>query len=409
MLNFHILFSILFFLQVSSFCTAALTAVEKLVHPASGTLNFPVSLEEMLESTKRYRQEYPTKTKESNTSVETSEEEEVTNYVHKREGSGRSEQSTSHTYHSSNSSEEVVLVYENKMEVDDDETDESEEEEIPECEVVSLDSEESDSSVKNKASEPYGLSKVFGKTHDEQAVSLVGTGESDEEFQHKEVGSASFVDISDENGSCSNVGDFKKGMSQNYNSKTDNKTQSATLIRINKEPPSITSTKSKNKIGTSRDLSNEDKLISNQQQKGTMESRTDASNRCENIIYASTEKGSKEITGSTEICTSKRTLFVTENEEEKEDNDFVLLVVQEDDDNEPNPKKVKLDSPESAKKYKKPNAETAKTDSHSDVKDSAAVPITGNYEEQAVNGVAVDPKDVAEEEMLQAFVDVLSD
>lgn len=386
MLNFCILFSILLFIQVSSFCTAALTALEKLIHPASGTLNFPVSLEEMLESTKRYKQEYPTKAKD------TSEEEEVNNYVHKRGGSGGSKQTDA--YRASNSSEEVVLVCENRMQKDD--------EEISECEVVSLYSEESDSSVKNKATESHGLSEVVSKTHNKQEVSLVDIFDSDDEYQHKEVQSASFIDISVENGSCSNVGNSKNGLSQNCKSKVDNKIQSATPIRINKESPHI---KSKNEIGTSGDLRNEDKLISNQQ-KGTTESYADASNRCENIICALTEKGSKEISGNTKICTAKRTVLVTENEEERENNDFVLHV--QEDDHEPNPKKIKLDSPGSSTKYYKPNTETTKTNSHSNVKNSTAVPIAGN-EEQVVNGVAVNPKDVTEEEMLQTFVDVLSD
>jgi hypothetical protein len=393
---------------VSSFCTAALTAVEKLVHPPSGTLNFPVSLKEMLESTKRYRQEYPTKAKMLRTSAETSEEEEVKNDVHKREGSSGSEQAASHAYHASSSSEEVVLVYENKMEVEDYETDEFEEEKVPECEVVSLVSEESDGCLENKTAESCGLSKVFSYMHDEQEDSLVDTVDSDEEIQHNEVGSPSVIDISDEKGQCSNVGDFKKGMSQNCNSK-DNKIQCATLIHFNKEPPSIAFTKPKKKIGTSCDLSNEDKLISYQQQKGTTESCANASNICQNIIYASTEKESKEIAASTEVCTAKRTLLVTENEEDREDNDDVLHIIQKDDDNEPDPKKIKLDSPESVEKYCKPNAETAKTDSHGNVEDITAVPITQNNEQQAVNGVDVDPKDVTEEEMLQAFVDVLSD
>jgi hypothetical protein len=362
----------------------------------------------MLESTKRYRQEYSTNAKESSISVETSEEEEVKSDVHKREASLGSEQATSHTDHALDSSEEVVLVYENKMVAEGDETDESEDGDISECEVVSVASDGSDSSVENRTSESYGLSELLSKTHDEQEVSLVDISGSCEELQHKEVGSASVVGTTENNGSCSSSGDFEKGVSKNYKSKMDNRTHSEVLIRINKEAQSIISTNSKRKVCTSGDLSNEDGLSSSQQQKST-ENFADASNRYENIICASTEKGSKESAVSSKICTTRKKLFVTENEGEREDNDFVLHVVPEGGD-ESNPKKIKLDSPESMKRNYKPDAETLKTNSHSNVKDSTAVPITGNdTEEKSLNGLAIDPKDVTEEEMLEAFVDVLSE
>jgi Cu/Zn superoxide dismutase len=387
-------------------------AVEKLVHPASGTLHFPVSLEEMLESTKRYKQEYFTKAKESRSFTETSEEEEVNKDVHNRAGSNESEQATSHINNASSSSEEAVIVYENKMEVEDDsdETDESEEEDISENDVISVHSEESDSSVKNKVSLSYELSKMLSKTHDDQEVTVVNISESDEEFQHKEERSASSVVIRDKSGSCSNVEVCERDMSKTYSSRTDSKIHSTSPVSCKKEQSVTFSADSRKKVATSRDLGNEDKLISDQQQKKSIASNASANNRYENIIQASTGKGSKDIATSIKTSTANKTRLVTENEEEKQDDDHALHIHQKGDDNEPNPKKIKLDSPESVKKYYKSDTEIAETGSQSKVKNSTAVPVTGNgRKEQPVNGVAQDPKDVTEEEMLQAFVDALSE
>jgi hypothetical protein len=255
------------FLQVSSFCTSALIATEKLVHPASGTLHFPVSLEEMLESTKGFRHEYLTKAKESGSPVETSEETEVNKGVHNRGGSNESEQVITLINNSSSSSEDVVIVYENKMEVDDGDDDDDEEEE-----------------------------------------------------------------------------------------------------------------------------------------------EEDANNRYENIIQASTEKGSKDIATSIKTSTVNKTHLVTEHEELRQDDGHILHIPQEDDDNESDPKRIKLDTTEPVKKCCKLDTETLETGSQSKVEHSTAVPITGNGEKvHPVNGVAQDPTDVTEEEMLQTFVDVLSE
>lgn len=392
-------------LKVSSFCTSALIAAEKLVHPASGTLHFPVSLEEMLESTKstkRFKQEYLTKAKESSSFVETSEEEEASKGVHNRGGSDESEQATSHINNAPSSPEEVVIVYEDRMEVQDDgdETDESEEQD------VSADSEESGSSVKNKVSQSYELSKTLSKMHDDQEITLVNISESDEELQHKEERSASSVVISNKSGSCSSVEACERDMSKTYNSKTD----STSPVSCNREKSVTVSAGFREKVAaTSRDLGNKNKLIY-QQQKESNISNASIDNRYENIIQASMGKGSKDIATNIKTSTISETHLVTENEEERQNDSRVLHIFQRDDDNESNPKKIKLDTPESVKKYYKLDTETPETSSQSKVKNSTAVPMTGNgRQEQPVNGVAQDAKDVTEEEMLQAFVDVLSE
>lgn len=395
---------------MSSFCTSALIAAEKLVHPASGTLHFPVSLEEMLESTKGFKREYLTKAKESSSFLETFEEEEVNKDVHNRGGSNESEQATSNINNAPSSSEEVVIVYEDRMEVEDDggETDESEEQDISENDV-SVDSEESDSSVKNKVSQSYGLSKMLSKTHDRE-ITLVNISESDEEFQHREEKSASSVVIRDKSGSCSSVEVCERDVSETYNSKTDNKIRSTSPVSCTREQSVIISADSREKVATSRDVGNKNKLISYQKQKKSNISSASANNRYENIIQASMGKGSKDIATSIKTSTVNKTHFVTENEEERQDDGHVLHVFQKGDDNESSPKKIKLDTPESVKKYCKLDTETPETSSQSKVKDSTAVPITENgRQEQPVNGVAQDPKDVTEEKMLQAFIDVLSE
>jgi hypothetical protein len=258
-----------------------LIATEKLVHPASGTLHFPVSLEEMLESTKGFKHEYLTKAKESGSPVETSGEAEVNKGVHNRGGSTESELVTTLIDNASSSSEEVVIVYENKMEVDDGDGDDDDDD------------------------------------------------DDDEEEEEEE------------------------------------------------------------------EEDNDD---------------DDANNRYENIVQASTEKGSKDIATSIKTSTVNKTHLVTENEELRQDGGHILHILEEGDDNESSPKRMKLDTTESGKKCCKLDTETLETGSQSQVKNSTAVPITGNGEEQQpVNGVAQDPKDVTEEEMLQAFVDVLSE
>lgn len=366
------------------------------MHPASGTMHFPVSIEEMLESTKGYKQEFLTKAEESSIFMEISEEEGVKNYVQNR-GLKGSEQATSHTNHATTASEEVVIVYENKMDVEDNETcdsenNEYEDEESSESEIISVVSEASDICVKTEVCQSYELSEVLSKTRDIQEVSLVDVSESDGEFQNEQAGSASSACVRCKNDNSSNGGEHEESITKHRNSRTDSKTYSSP-VHCNKEPASSKT------VGTSEDLVNEDKLIPNQQQKKTAESSAGTSNRCENIIQASNEKGRKDIARSS----GKKSLLVTENEEERE-NDLVLQIVQEDDDNEPNPKKIKLDSPECLKPY----AETPKTDSHSKVGDGTAVPRTGkDKEEQPVNGVVLDPEDITEEEMLQTFVDVL--
>jgi hypothetical protein len=384
-----------------------LIATEKLVHPASGTLHFPVSLEEMLESTKGFKQECLTKAEESDSPVETSEEREVNKGVRNRGRSNGSEQVTTHINNAPSSSEEVVIVYEDKMEDDDDdddETDESEKEYISENDT-SGDSEESDSSLKNKASLSCGVSKMLSKTHDDQEITLVNISESDEEFELKEEKSCSSVVITDKSGSCSSVEICEKDMGKT-SSKTNKKIHSASPVSCNREQSRTVSVDSTRKVATCRDLGNNSKSISYQQQKRTAVSNTDANNRYENIIQVSTGKRNDDIAAS--IKTSPR--LVTENEEPRQDDDHILHILQKGDDTESDPKRIKLDTAESVKECCKLETETPETGSQSKVKNSTAAPITGNGEkEQPVNGVAQDPTDVTEEEMLQAFADVLSE
>jgi hypothetical protein len=158
----------------------------------------------------------------------------------------------------------------------------------------------------------------------------------------------------------------------------------------------VDSTDSRKSIYTSPDLANEGKLHSDQQQKIYTEHRGDDSNK--------RERGNKDITASTEISAAGKSLPVTENEEDRQGNG-VVRIVQEDDDCEPNSKKMKLGSPESPKKRHKSEAET----SGSNVKD-CTVPITMNgKEEQQVDGVGQDLELITEEEMLQSFVDAVTE
>jgi len=386
------------FFQVSHFCTAALIAVEKLVHPASGTLHFPVSLEEMLESTKRYRQEYSTKRKESTSFVVPSEEEDIQNDVHSSTGSSGSELVICHIDNAESSSEEVVVEYDSRMEAEDgDETDEYEHEEISKNELGTVESEESDSSVENMVSQPCGLSEMLSKTNDKEKVLVIETSESDEDLQHKEAESESVIQIRGENYTHTDVGVSEKDVSKHSDSKTGNKILLVSCVRCDQEPSVVNSTDSRKSMYTSPDLDNDGNLLSNQQQKINTEHRDDDSNKC--------KKGNKDITASTEISAAGKSLLVTENEEDRQDNG-VVRIVQEDDDCEPNSKRKKRGSPESPKKRHKSGVET----SGSNVKDSTAVPVTMNgKEEQQVDGVGQDPELLTEEEMLRSFVDAVTE
>lgn len=386
------------FFQVSHFCTAALIAVEKLVHPASGTLHFPLSLEEMLESTKRYRQEYSTKPKESTSFVVTSEEEDIQNDVHSSTGSSGSESVVCHVDNAESSSEEIVVEYDSRMEAEDcDETHEYEKEEISKNELRTVESEESESSMETMVSQSCGLSEMLSKTNDKQKVLVIETSESDEDLQHKEAESESVIQIRGENYTHTDVGVCEKGVSKHYNSRTDDKILLVSCVRCDQKPSVVNSTDSRKSIYTSPDLANEGKLHSDQQQKINTEHRGDDSNK--------REEGNKDITASTEISAAGKSLLVTENEEDRQDNG-VVRIVQEDDDCEPNSKRMKLGSLESPKKRRKSEAET----SGSNVKDCTAVPVTMNgKEEQQVDGVGQDPELITEEEMLQSFVDAVTE
>lgn len=368
------------------------------MHPASGTLHFPVSLEEMLESTKRYRQEYSTKPKESSSFVVTSEEEDIQNYVHSSTGSSGSESVVCHTDDAESLSEEVVVEYDSRMEAEDgDETDEYEKEEISKNELRTVESEETDSSIENMVSQSCGLSEMLSKTNDKQKVLVIETSESDEDLQHKESDSESVIQIIDENYTHTDVGVCEKDVSKRYNSRTDNKILLVSCIRHDQEPSVVNSTDSRKSIYTSPALANKGKLLSDQQQKINKKHRGDESNKC--------EKGNKDITANTEISAAGKSLLVTENEEDRQDNG-VVRIVHEDDDCEPNSKRLKLGSAESPKKHPKSDAET----SDSNVEDCTAVPITMNGKgEQQVDGVGQDPESLTEEEMLQSFVDAVTE
>jgi hypothetical protein len=381
-----------------------LTAVEKLVHPASGTLHFPVPLEEMLESTKGFKEEYLTKATEFSSPMETSEEVEVNKGVHKRGGSKESKQLANHFNNAPSSSEEVVIVYEDKMEVEDDgdETDESKEEDISENDV-SGDSEESGIILKDKVSQSYRLSKMLREKHDDEEIAVINISESDDEFQHKEERSASTVVITDKSGSSSSVEICERDMGKTYSSKTDRKIHSASTSSCDSEH-------SRRKVATSKDLNNKIKSVSYQDQKKTAVTNTNANNNNENIIQVSTGKGSKDVAPSMKTSTVNKTHLVTEDEELRQDDGHILHVLQESDGSESDPKRIKLDTSELLMKCCKLDSGTPETGPQSKVENSTAVAITGSGEmEQPVNGVAQDPKDVTEEEMLQAFVDVLSE
>ena len=367
------------------------------MHPASGTLHFPVSLEEMLESTKRYRQEYSIKRNECSSFVATSEEEEgIQNDVHSSTGSSGSESVICHTDNVQSSSEEVVIEYDSRMEAEDgDETDEYEKEDISESELATVDSEESDSSMENVVSQSCGLSEILSKTNDKQKVLVIETSESDEDLPHKEAESESVTRIRGENYTHTDVGVCKKDVSKQYNTRKDNKIHSVSCVPCNQEPSFSISTDSRNSSYTSPDLAKEGKLLSDQQQKIDTENRGDETKKC--------EKGNKDITASTEISAAGKRLLVTENEDGQDNG--VVWIGHEDDDCEPNSKRMKLGLPESPKKRHKSSAET----SESSVKDCTAVPITMNGKEEQVDGVGQDPEVLTEEEMLQAFVDALKE
>lgn len=368
------------------------------MHPASGTLHFPVSLEEMLESTKRYRQEYSTKPKESSSFVVTSEEEDIQNDVHSSTGSSGSESVVCQIDNAESSTEEIVVEYDSRMEAEDgDETHEYEKEEISKNELQTVESEESDSSMENVVSQSCGLSDMLSKTNDKQKVLVIETSESDEDLQHKEAESESVIRIRGGNYTHTHVGVCEKGVSKHCNNRTDNKILLVSCVRCDQKPSVVNSTDSRKSIYTSPDLANEGKLLSDQQQTINTEHRGDDSNKC--------EKGSKDITASTEISAAGKSLLVTENEEDRQDNG-VVRIVQEDDDCEPNSKRMKLGSPESPKKRHKSDAKI----SGSNVKVCTAVPITMNgKEQQRVDGVGQDPELITEEEMLRSFVDVVTE
>lgn len=364
------------------------------MHPASGTLHFPVSLEEMLESTKRYRQEYSTKPKESSSFMLSSEEQEdIQNDVHCSTVSSGSESVMCHTDNIDSSSEEIVVEYDSRMEAEDgDETDEYEKEEIPKNELGTVEFEESDSSMENMVSQSCGLSEMLSKTNDRQKVLVIETSESDEDLQRKEADSESVIQIRGENYKHTDVGVCEKDVSKRYNSRTDNKILLVSCVQCDQEPSVVNSTNSRKSIYKSPDLANEGKLPSDQQQKINTEHRGDESNKC--------EKGNKDITASTEISAAGKSLLVIENEENWQDNGVVRIV--QENDCEPHSKRMKLGSPESPKKRHKSDAET----SGSNVKDCTAVPITMNgKDEQQVDGVGKDPELITLEEMLQSFVD----
>lgn len=366
------------------------------MHPASGTLHFPVSLEEMLESTKRYRQECSTKPKESSSFVVTCEEEDIQNDVHSSIESSGSEVVMCHTANVESSSEEIVVEYDSRMEAEDsDETDEYEKEEVSKSNLATVESEESDSSVENVVSQSRGLSEILSKTNDKQKVLVIETIESDEDLQPKEAESESVIQIRGENYTHTDVGVCKKGASK-HNSRTDNKIHSVSCVPSYQEPSTVPKY-SRKSIYTSPDLANEGKLLSDKQQKINTESRGDESNKC--------EKGNKDITASTEISAAGKSLLVTENEEDRQDNG-VIEIVQEEDDCEPNSKRMKLGLPESPKKCHKSDAET----SDSNVKDCTAVLVAMNgKEKKQVDGVEQDPEVLTEEEMLQSFVDAVTE
>jgi hypothetical protein len=352
----------------------------------------------MLESSKRYRQEYSTKPKESSSLVVTSEEEDMQNDVHSSAGSSGSEPVVLYADNAESSSEDIVVEYDSRMEAeDDDETDEYEKEEISKNELGPVESEESDSSVENMVSQSCGLSEMLSKTNDKQKVLVTETSESDEDLQHKEAESESVIQIRGENCTDTDVGVCRKDGSKHSNSRTDNKILLVSCVRCDEEPSVVKSTDSRKSIYTVPDLANEGKLLSDQQQKINTEHRGDGSNKC--------EKGKKDITAKTEISAAGKSLVVTENEEDRQDNGTVTIV-QEDDDCEPSSKRMKLGLLESPKKHHKSDAET----SDSNVKDCTAVLTTLNgKEEQQVDGKGQDPELLTEEEMLQSFVDAVTE
>jgi hypothetical protein len=396
MLNFHIFLSTLLFFQVSHFCTTALIAVEKLVHPASGTLHFPVSLDEMLDSTRRYRQEYFKKPKEANSFTETSDEGDIQNDVHSTAGSSGSEPIMCDTDNVDSSSEDVVVEYDSRMEVEDgDETDEYEKEDISESELATVGSEDS---VEHEVPQSYGLSERSSKTHDKQKVLVIETSESDE-LQDKKAESESMMEIRGENLTQTDVGVCEKDVSKHYNSRTETKIRSVMCVSSNQEPSLAIYTDSKKSSDTLAHLDNEAKLLLDQQRMKNAENGGNAINNC--------VKGSKNINASTKENAANKRLSVTENEEDGQDDDIVYIVqADEDDDCEPNSKRMKLGLPGSPKKYHRSDAEI----SDCSVKDCTAVPITMNgKEEQQAHEVGQNLEVVTEEEMLEAFVDALAE
>jgi hypothetical protein len=204
------------------------------------------------------------------------------------------------------------------------------------------------------------------------------------------------IQIRGENYTHTDVGVCKKGASK-HTSRTDNKIHSVSCVPSNQESSVVVPKDSRKSIYASPDLANEGKLLSGQQQKINTESRGDESNKC--------EKGNKDITASTEISAAGKSVLVTENEDDRQGNG-VVGIVQEDDDCEPNSKRMKLGLPESPKKCHKSDAET----SDSNVKDCTAVPVAMNgKEEKQVDGVGQGPQVLTEEEMLQSFVDALTE
>ncbi|KAJ4429172.1 hypothetical protein ANN_26175, partial [Periplaneta americana] len=400
-------------MYVSGFCTSALTAVEKIVHPAGGTLQFPVSVDEMMELTRNYSQQYATANEVGEFSIDSPEEvtEESSQETEPKQCESNTVASNSKPVASS--SDEVEILYENEVKM----YDECENDEFSENEVMTVD--EDSEEVDNRPLSSLGIREFpnevieDGEENAEEEVPVVDIADSDLEVEEQnETETTSLLDDkNDRNEICETpvpqVEDSENDRNEICETPVPQVEDSENIVEDKTEPP--ISRKSDHEVATTSENAQETIVMSDSTKNN--ESASDG-NKClsENEVIQ-TEKDeniSQDMQArnkETEAVTSNvdKAIFLETDNSESED--IVLRYDSDDekDDDGPSAKKMKLDLEESLKNSDTIITNTLKTDSLKQVKDNLERQI--NEEKQPVNGVG----DATEEEMLKSFVDAITE
>ncbi|XP_069676657.1 proline-, glutamic acid- and leucine-rich protein 1-like [Periplaneta americana] len=400
-------------MKVSGFCTSALTAVEKIVHPAGGTLQFPVSVDEMMELTRNYSQQYATANEVGEFSIDSPEEvtEESSQETEPKQCESNTVASNSKPVASS--SDEVEILYENEVKM----YDECENDEFSENEVMTVD--EDSEEVDNRPLSSLGIREFpnevieDGEENAEEEVPVVDIADSDLEVEEQnETETTSLLDDkNDRNEICETpvpqVEDSENDRNEICETPVPQVEDSENIVEDKTEPP--ISRKSDHEVATTSENAQETIVMSDSTKNN--ESASDG-NKClsENEVIQ-TEKDeniSQDMQArnkETEAVTSNvdKAIFLETDNSESED--IVLRYDSDDekDDDGPSAKKMKLDLEESLKNSDTIITNTLKTDSLKQVKDNLERQI--NEEKQPVNGVG----DATEEEMLKSFVDAITE